>query len=147
MATCWLSATARMAMPARLRRKNQPKAARNTRLVAAPTTWMGGISSGPRTIGASGIGSGSAFVAAPNPSAINEYMSPIRTPLDSSSAPNCQSSIRGPHGLDPDAGVDRRLPPVLVGHRRRHLHVVPARVEGVDEHRVLLGDVAPPHLP
>src|SRR5260221_85892 len=31
IATCWLSATARMAMPIRLFRKNQVKAARNTR--------------------------------------------------------------------------------------------------------------------
>src|SRR5262245_2821695 len=65
MATCWLSATARMAMPLRDFRKNHPKPARNTRLTAAPRSWIGGMKSGPSAIGSSRMGSGKVRVPAP----------------------------------------------------------------------------------
>ncbi len=48
IATCWLSATARIAMPVRLFRKNQVKPARNTMLTPAPTSCTGGSIKGPR---------------------------------------------------------------------------------------------------
>ena len=42
MATCWLSATARMAMPLRDFTKNQPKPARNSKLTSRPRAgWAG----------------------------------------------------------------------------------------------------------
>jgi hypothetical protein len=68
MATCWLSATARMAIPLRDFRKNQPKMARKARLTRAPSSWMGGTKSGPHTNGSSGMGSGSGLVSAPHSS-------------------------------------------------------------------------------
>ena len=58
MATCWLSATARMAMPLRDFTKNQPKPARNSKLTQPPTSWMGGMNRGPSTMGSSGMGRG-----------------------------------------------------------------------------------------
>src|SRR5437773_7406101 len=61
-ATCWLSATARIAMPLRDFRKNQPKAARKPMLTPAPSSWMGGMNSGPTRKGSSRIGSGSGLV-------------------------------------------------------------------------------------
>src|SRR6267143_5751 len=61
-ATCWLSATARIAMPLRDFRKNQPKATRKPMLTPAPSSWMGGMNSGPTRKGSSRIGSGSGFV-------------------------------------------------------------------------------------
>ena len=66
IATCWLSATARIAMPVRLFRKNQVKAARNTRLTPAPTSCTGGSMTGPRSSGSSPIGRTIARVPAPN---------------------------------------------------------------------------------
>ncbi len=68
IATIWLSAIARMAIPRRLRRKNHPNIARNRRLTAAPASWIGGRKSGPSTTGSSPTGSGSAFVSAPHSS-------------------------------------------------------------------------------
>src|SRR6266568_809544 len=65
MATCWLSATARMAIPLRDMRKNQPNALRKTILTTAPSTWMGGMKSGPSTNGSSLMGKGSVLVPAP----------------------------------------------------------------------------------
>src|SRR6185436_9081069 len=66
MATCWLSATARMAMPLRDFTKNQPKPARNSKLTRPPTSWMGGMNRGPSTMGSSGIGRGKGRDPAPN---------------------------------------------------------------------------------
>jgi hypothetical protein len=68
IATCWLSATARIAMPVRLLRKNQVKPARKTRLTAAPTTSIGGSVTGPSGMGSSGIGIEMFRVPAPNAS-------------------------------------------------------------------------------
>jgi len=65
MATCWLSATARIAMPLRDLRKNQPNPARKARLTTAPTIWMGGMKSGPSTNGSSLIGRARFLVSAP----------------------------------------------------------------------------------
>src|SRR5262245_29276789 len=65
IATCWLPATARMAMPLRDLRKNHPKPPRNTRLTAPPSSWMGGMNRGPRVKGSSRIGSASGLVPAP----------------------------------------------------------------------------------
>src|SRR4029434_8967269 len=62
IATCWLSATARIAMPLRDFKKNQPNPARNARLTAAPSSWIGGMKSGPSMNGSSRIGSGSGLV-------------------------------------------------------------------------------------
>src|SRR5437667_16916 len=109
-ATCWLSATARIAMPLRDFRKNQPKAARK-------------------------------------PGAISEYIRPRSTPLDSRRTVNGQSPTDGRllHVLDADARLQRGLPAVLVGDRRRQLHLVAAPV-GVGHRRVLLGHVPPAHL-
>src|SRR5882762_6702105 len=59
IATCWLSATARIAMPLRDFRKNQTKPARNARLTPAPSNWIGGMKSGPSMNGSSRMGSGS----------------------------------------------------------------------------------------
>src|SRR5262245_61623792 len=238
MATCWLSATARMAMPLRDLRKNHPKVDRKIRLTPAPSTWMGGMNSGPMTMGSSGMGSGSDLVPAPmvvgptprriearpmvamttaitgrpmslrsmtrsrakpkatmptmpsamashrgacittrlpattspaiitnspwakftasvalytstKPRAISAYISPIRIPFETSSRKNPKSSPTGGHPLDVldlYPGSDRRLPPVLVGHRGGQLHLVLAAVEGLDDLRVLLRDEAPPHL-
>src|SRR4029453_6227951 len=64
MATCWLSATARMAMPVRDFRKNQPKPARKARLTPAPSSWIGGRKSGPTMNGSSRMGRGSGLVRA-----------------------------------------------------------------------------------
>ena len=66
MATCWLSATARMAMPLRDFTKNQPKPARKIRLTRPPTSWMGGMNRGPSTMGSSGMGRGKGRDPAPN---------------------------------------------------------------------------------
>src|SRR5215471_18770691 len=65
MATCWLSATARMAMPLRDQRKNHPKAAMKKMLTDAPRSWMGGMNKGPITKGSSLMGRGKGFVPAP----------------------------------------------------------------------------------
>src|SRR5438034_3489025 len=77
-------------------------------------------------------------------------MSPIRMPFDISSAKKPRvSDMRGDSPLDvldPHAGADGRLAPVFVGDRRRQLDLVPTRIEGVDDRRVLLRDVAPAHL-
>src|SRR4029453_5493402 len=62
IATCWLSATARMAMPLRDFRKNQPKPARKARLTPAPSNWIGGRKSGPRMNGSSRMGNGRGLV-------------------------------------------------------------------------------------
>ena len=64
--TCWLSATARIATPMRLFRKNQVKAARNTRLTPAPTSCTGGSMTGPSWNGSSLTGITIARVPAPN---------------------------------------------------------------------------------
>ena len=65
IATCWLSATARMAMPIRLFRKNQVKMARNSKVTMTPSTWIGGREMRPKEIGVSPIGSDSARVSPP----------------------------------------------------------------------------------
>src|SRR5713101_2898165 len=66
MATCWLSATARIAIPLRDFTKNQPNPARNNRLTRPPTSWIGGMNSGPMMKGSSGMGRGSGRDPAPN---------------------------------------------------------------------------------
>src|SRR3990170_2472416 len=85
-----------------------------------------------------------ALYTSTKPSAMREYMSPIRMPLDIRRAKNCHSNTRRRllHILDLDARLDRRLAAVLVGDRRRQLYLIPAGVEGVDDRRVLLGDEA-----
>ena len=66
MATCWLSATARIAIPLRDFTKNQPNPARKSRLTRPPTSWIGGMNSGPMMKGSSGMGRGSGRDPAPN---------------------------------------------------------------------------------
>ncbi len=53
-------------MPRRLRRKNQLKAARKSRLTAAPSSWMGGMNRGPRMNGSSLMGRVRDLVPAPH---------------------------------------------------------------------------------
>src|SRR5437773_1171663 len=152
MATCWLSATARMAMPFRDFRKNQPKPVRNSRLTTAPSSWMGGMNSGPRTNGSSEMGSGSVLVPAPRvdgPMPRRIAASPMRMPLESSRRRKPRSSDTGGRSLDVldlDPRLDGGLPAVLVGDGRGQLDLVLARVERVDHRSVFLGDEAPPHL-
>src|SRR3989304_1316539 len=83
-----------------------------------------------------------ALYTSTKPSAMREYMSPIRM------AKNCHSNTRRRllHILDLDARLDRRLAAVLVCDRRRQLYLIPAGVEGVDDRCVLLGDEAAPDL-
>jgi hypothetical protein len=49
IAACWSSATARMAIPSRLRVKNSPKAIKKTRAITAATTLIGEMNTGPIT--------------------------------------------------------------------------------------------------
>ena len=65
IATCWLSATARMATPMRLLRKNQVNRAKNSNVTMTPSTCIGGSEIGPKVIGVSPIGSDSARVCPP----------------------------------------------------------------------------------
>src|SRR5581483_9444332 len=65
IATCWLSATARMATPMRLLRKNHVNSARKARDTITPTTWIGGMTAVHSEIGSSPIGSGRDLVWAP----------------------------------------------------------------------------------
>src|SRR5262245_34735812 len=239
MATCWLSATARIAMPLRDRRKNQPKPARKARLTPAPRIWIGGMKSGPSMNGSSRIGSGSGLVpekmvngpsprradaspmvamttaitgrpmslrsmtrsrtkpnatrlasasrtashsGAPHtiktpaatkpaiitnspcakliasvalytstkPNAISEYISPIRRPFDMSRKKKPRSSDTCGHlrldVFDAHPGLHGGLTAVLERDGRRELDLVAARVERLDDRRVLLGHEAPAHL-
>src|SRR5437867_3079444 len=152
MATCWLSATARIAIPLRDMRKNQPNALRKTMLTTAPSTWMGGMKSGPSTNGSSLMGKGSVLVPAPKkvgPTPRRIEASPISTPFDMSrkKKPRVSDMSGRPfHVLDPDLRLDDRLPAVLVGDGRGQVHLVPAGVERVDDRRVFLGDETPPYL-
>src|SRR5881628_4145387 len=57
---------ARIAIPFRDFRKNQPKTPRKTMLTDAPRSWIGGTKRGPRMNGSSLIGSTSGFVSAPH---------------------------------------------------------------------------------
>src|SRR2546422_2028067 len=66
IATCWLSATARIAIPLRDFRKNQPKTPRKTRLTDAPRSWIGGMNKGPTMNGSPPIGGASGFVLPPH---------------------------------------------------------------------------------
>src|SRR5213594_1797546 len=193
MATCWLSATARIAMPLRDFKKNQPNPARNARLTTAPSTWMGGMKSGPSTNGSSRIGSGSGLlpekiVKGPTPrridaspivamttaitgrpmslrsmtrsrtkpnttrlamaSAMSEYIRPIRSPFDIKRQKKPRSSDtghrRGVDVLDAHTRLHDGLTAVLVGDGGLQLDRAAARVERVDDRRVLLGHEAPP---
>src|SRR5574341_894332 len=80
-------------------------------------------------------------------------MRPISTPLDISSRKKPSASGMGErldrpaldvHDLH--ARLERRLAAVLVRDRRRQLDLVLPRVEGLDDGRVLLDDVAPAYL-
>src|SRR5216117_1126747 len=77
-------------------------------------------------------------------------MSPMRIPLDIRSTKNrpSTSSMRDrPFDvLHAYARPERGLPAILVGDHGRQLDRVPARVEGVDDGRVLLRDVPPADL-
>ena len=66
IATCWLSATARIAMPMRLFKKNQVKIARKMMLTPAPTSCTGDSITGPSMIGSSPIGISIERLPAPN---------------------------------------------------------------------------------
>src|SRR5215471_11328698 len=89
IATCWLSATARIAMPLRDLRKNQPNPARKTRLTAPPRSWIGGMNSGPMTNGSSRMGSGRGFVPAPR------KVGPIPRRIDASPMVAMTTAITG----------------------------------------------------
>src|SRR6185436_14496409 len=65
MATCWLSATARMATPMRLLRKNHVKMPRKAKVTTTPRTWIGGMEAGPIENGVSPMPSDSARVSPP----------------------------------------------------------------------------------
>src|SRR2546430_15578733 len=65
IATCWLSATARIAIPLRDFRKNQPKTPRKTRLTDAPRSWIGGMKRGATMNGSSLVGGASGVVSPP----------------------------------------------------------------------------------
>src|SRR3989442_13795460 len=77
-------------------------------------------------------------------------MSPMRIPLDIRSTKNrpSTSSMRDrPFDvLHAYARPERGLPAILVGDHGRQLDRVRARVEGVDDGRVLLRDVPPTDL-
>src|SRR6267143_1448341 len=160
MATCWLSATARIAMPLRDFKKNQPNPARKARLTPAPSSWMGGMKSGPSMNGSSRIGSGSGLVPekivnGPTPrridaSPIVAMTTAITGPFDISRKKKLRSSDMGRRPgvdvLDLHARLHDALPAVLVGDGGLQLDRVTARVERVDDRSVLLGHEASPHL-
>src|SRR5713101_2778276 len=80
---------------------------------------------------------------------MSEYMSPTITPFDMSrkKKPSVSDMSRRPlHVLDLDARLDGRLPAVLVGDGGGQVDLALARVEGVDDGRVLLRDEPAPHL-
>src|SRR3989441_2322070 len=87
IATCWLSATARIAIPLRDFRKNQPKTPRKTRLTDAPRSWIGGMNRGPTMNSSSLIGSARGFVSPPPPSGAPPRPVAARTHLPPTTAP------------------------------------------------------------
>src|SRR6185436_21186711 len=80
---------------------------------------------------------------------MSEYIRPTSTPLDIRSRKKPKSSDMGDGSLDVldvNGGLQRALAAVLVGDGRAQLDVAAARVERVDDRRVLLGHVPPPDL-
>src|SRR5438477_11357271 len=90
-----------------------------------------------------------ALYTSTKPSAMSEYMSPIRMPLDirrMKKPKNSDMSHRSRHVLDGDRRLHGGLAAVLVGDRADQRHLLLPRVKGVDDGGVLLEDVAAPHL-
>src|SRR5258706_16019832 len=75
---------------------------------------------------------------------MSEYISPIRTPLVTSTSVNPQSNM---DVLDDDLGAHRRALAVFVGDLGGDLGFAGAAVERLDHRGVLLGDDAPAQLP
>src|SRR5207247_1443773 len=138
--------------PLRDFRKNQPKTPRKTRLTDAPRSWIGGMNRGPTMNGSSLIGSASGFVSAPHVSGPTPRRMAARPIVAMTTAmmgrPMRRRSMRDrPFDvLHAYARPERGLPAILVGDHGRQLDRVPARVEGVDDGRVLLRDVPPADL-
>src|SRR5262245_63226119 len=80
---------------------------------------------------------------------MSAYISPVSTPLEISSRKKPKSSDMGDGPLDVldvHGRFQRPLAAVLVGDGGGQLDVAAARVEGLDDRRVLLGHVTAPHL-
>src|SRR4029453_6472034 len=80
---------------------------------------------------------------------MSAYISPVNTPLEISSRKKPKSSDMGDGSLDVldvNGGSQRALATVLVGDGRAQLDVAAARVEGLDDRRILLGHVPAPDL-
>src|SRR5438876_305924 len=145
IATCWLSATARIAMPIRLFKKNQVKIARKTRLTPAPTSCTGGSITGPSSKGSSLTGMTMARVPAPNAiTAVprNTAASPIVAITTAITGRPISGRSRLVDIANREARLQQRFAPVFVGDLGAQIDFIGAAVKGVQHGGVLLGDKA-----
>src|SRR2546430_15045123 len=143
IATCWLSATARIAIPLRDFRKNQPKTPRKTRLTDAPRSWIGGMNRGPTMNGSSLIGSASGFVSPPRERAhaAQDGGETDRRHDDGDDGPPDEAPKH--HAFEPESEPDH--PQEARGHREPERGAVGDQADGDDEARdhdeLTLGEV------
>src|SRR3989304_2012866 len=162
----WSSATARMAMPVRLRRKKRPKAARKIRLTAAASSVTGEMGISRSRIGSSRIGRGTFFVSAPQnmgPRPFSTEGRPMGGMIMATTAgPPHGRRARPPplvigqlsfgrghggrrvHCLDADGPPDLGGAAVLVGDGGGHREGLGAPVQALDQITVSLGHHAAP---
>src|SRR5260370_1266272 len=143
IAACWSLATARMAIPRRLFRKNQAKPTRKTPETTAATTLMGEMEISQITYGSRRTGSEMFLVWAPQTIAAD----PWKTWASPMVTRTTEMTVCPAGRPDGELGLHGRLTAVLVGDDRVHRYRRPVREECVDDLGVLLGHEAAPHLP